>query len=75
VERVEALALESMVDCAVAHAECGQLRACDHSILALREFGDLQIIFTTLSFAPYYVVKVSRVAHAGQGGSRGVTVG
>jgi hypothetical protein len=64
VERVKAFALKPVVDRALAHAKGDQLRPGDDPVLSLCEGGDLQVILTTLTFAPYYVVKVRVVAHA-----------
>ena len=73
-ERVEALALQAMIDRAGAHAEGGQLRASNDAVLTLSQARD-RLVVTSLTFAPYYVVKVRFVAHAGQRASPAVTGG
>jgi hypothetical protein len=75
VERVQAFALKAVVDRALAHAKGDQLRPGNDTVLSLCEGGDLQVILTTLTFAPYYVVKVRVVAHARQDGASRVTAG
>jgi hypothetical protein len=74
VERVEALALQAMIDCPGAQTEGGQLRSSNHPVLTLSQARD-HLVVTSLTFAPYYVVKVRLVAHAGQRASPGVTGG
>jgi hypothetical protein len=74
VKGVEALALQAVVDGAGAHAESGQLGSSNDPILTLSQARD-RLVVTSLTFAPYYVVKVRFVAHAGQRASPGVTGG
>jgi hypothetical protein len=74
VEGVEALALEAMIDRAGAHAGGQELGPSHHAVLSLRQACD-RLVVTTLTFAPYYVVKVRVVAHAAQDCARGVTAG
>ena len=75
VERVEALALHPMVDRTVAQPQGGKLRSSHHPVLPLSKLRDLPVVLTRLTFPPYYVVKVNRVAHARQDGGRRVTAG
>lgn len=74
VERVEPLALQAMIDRPGAQTEGGQLRSSNHSVLPLSQARD-HLVVTSLTFAPYYVVNVKLVAHAGQRASPGVTRG
>jgi hypothetical protein len=75
VEGVEAPSLQPMIDRAGPQAEGGQLRPRHNAVLALRERRNPPVVFTSLTFAPYYGVNVRLVAHARHGGSSGRTAG
>src|SRR5215208_6331361 len=63
-----------MIDCAGAQTEGGQLSSSNHPVLTFSHARD-QLVVTSLTFAPYYVVRVRVVAHATQRASPGVTGG
>jgi hypothetical protein len=74
VERVEALALQAMIDRICPKPERKQLRPRHHAVLPLGQPRN-GLIPTNLTFAAYMAVNVRFVAHAGQRASPGVTRG
>jgi hypothetical protein len=55
-----------MIDGIGAHAQSGELAPGHHPVLTLRDLRNRPVMFTRLSFAAYYAVKVRLVAHGTQ---------